>query len=72
MTRWRRRSTLRQRFLHADHRAAAHWLAIIQLAPANAIGWRQEIVSAYAEWTGRMNGLGHAADAEISREPNRS
>ncbi|WP_305969673.1 MULTISPECIES: hypothetical protein [unclassified Mameliella] len=55
--------------LHADHQAGAHWLAIIQLAPANAIGWRQEIVSAYAEWTGRMNGLGQAADAEISREP---
>ncbi|MBB3713441.1 hypothetical protein FHS00_003045 [Limimaricola variabilis] len=55
-------------FLHTDHQAGARWLAIIQLAPANAIGWRQEIVSAYAEWTGRMNGLGHAADAEISRE----
>ncbi|MDD9709506.1 hypothetical protein PVW53_19740 [Seohaeicola sp. SP36] len=56
-------------FLHTDHQAGARWLAIIQSAPANAIGWRQEIVSAYAEWTGRMNGLGHAADAEISREP---
>lgn len=56
-------------FLHTDHQAGARWLAIIQSAPANAIGWRQEIVSAYAGWTGRMNGLGHAADAEISREP---
>jgi len=56
--------------LHADHREAAQWLAIIQSAPAGAIGWRQEIVSAYADWTGRMNGLGYAADAEISREPN--
>ena len=55
---------------HADHRAAAQWLAIIQSAPEGAIGWRQEIVSAYADWTGRMNGLGYAADAEISREPN--
>jgi hypothetical protein len=55
--------------LHTDHQAAARWLAIIQSAPAKAIGWRQEIVSAYAEWTGRMNGLGYAADAEISREP---
>ena len=56
--------------LHADHRAAAQWLAMIQSAPAGAIGWRQEIVSAYAEWTGRMNGLGYAADAEVSRDPN--
>ena len=56
--------------LHADHRAAAQWLAIIQSAPAGAIGWPQEIVSAYADWTGRMNGLGYAADAELSREPN--
>lgn len=44
--------------LHADHREAAQWLAIIQSAPAGAIGWRQEIVSAYADWTGRMNGVG--------------
>jgi len=56
--------------LHADHRAAAQWLAMIQSAPAGAIGWRQEIVSAYAEWTGRINGLGYAADAEVSRDPN--
>lgn len=56
--------------LHADHLAAAQWLAIMQSAPAGAIGWRQEIVSAYADWTGRMNGLGYPADAEISREPN--
>ena len=43
---------------------------MIQSAPAGAIGWRQEIASAYAEWTGRMNGLGYAADAEVSRDPN--
>jgi len=55
--------------LHADHRAAAQWLAIIQSAPEGAIGWRQEVVSAYADWTGRMNGLGYPADAEISCEP---
>lgn len=56
--------------LHADHCAAAQWLAIVQSAPEEAISWRQEIVSAYADWTGRMNGLGCAADAEISREPS--
>ncbi|TCP30397.1 ATP-binding protein [Sphingomonas sp. BK235] len=56
--------------LHVDHQAAGQWLAMIQLAPAGAIGWRQEIVSAYAEWTGRMNGLGYAEDAEVSRDPN--
>lgn len=56
--------------LQVDHRAAAQWLAIIESAPAGAIGWRQEIVSAYADWTGRMNGLGYAADAEISRDSN--
>jgi len=56
--------------VHADQRAAAQWLAIIQSAPAGTIGWRQEIVSAYADWTGRMNGLGYAANAEISREPS--
>lgn len=57
-------------FLHTDHQAAARWLAIIQSAPAKAISWRQEVVSAYAAWTGRINGLGYAADTEISREPN--
>lgn len=56
--------------LHADHQAAAQWLAIIQSTPAGAISWRQEIVSAYAEWTGRMNGLGYATDVEVSRDPN--
>ncbi|EGJ19630.1 hypothetical protein RSWS8N_15759 [Cereibacter sphaeroides WS8N] len=56
--------------LHTDHKAAARWLEIIQSAPAKAIGWRQEVVSAYVDWTGRMNGLGCPADAEISGEPN--
>ncbi|PTM47229.1 hypothetical protein C8J24_0615 [Sphingomonas aerolata] len=56
--------------LHVDHQAAAQWLAMIQSAPVGTIGWRQEVVSAYADWTGRMNGLGYGADAEISREPN--
>ncbi len=56
--------------LHIDHQAAARWLAIIQSAPAGAISWRQEIVSDYADWTGRMNGLGYAADVEISHEPS--
>lgn len=56
--------------LRVDHRAAARWLAMIHSAPTGAIEWRQEIVSAYADWTGRMNGLGYPADAEISRELN--
>ncbi|QPH55583.1 hypothetical protein [Pontivivens ytuae] len=54
--------------LYTNHKAAACWLAIVRSAPAEAIGWRQEIVSAYIDWTGRMNGLGYAADAELSRE----
>lgn len=56
--------------LHTDHQAAARWLAIIQSAPPKSIGWRQDIVSTYADWTGRINGLGCAAETEISREPN--
>jgi hypothetical protein len=56
--------------LHIDHRSAAQWLAMIQSLPAGAIEWRQEIVSAYFDWTGRMNGLGYAVDTEISCEAN--
>ncbi|MER9395432.1 MULTISPECIES: hypothetical protein [unclassified Mesorhizobium] len=56
--------------VHVDSAAAAQWLAMIQAAPKGSIGWRQEVVAAYADWTARMNGLGLSVDIEIDRDPH--
>lgn len=56
--------------LHVDSGAAAHWLSIIRNAPKGFIGWAQEVRVAYADWTGRINGLGLSIDVEIDREPS--
>ncbi|MER9489609.1 hypothetical protein NKI50_27150 [Mesorhizobium sp. M0563] len=56
--------------VHVDSAAAAQWLAMIQAAPKGSIGWRQEVVAAYADWTARMNGLGLSVDTEIDRDPH--
>ncbi|MER9947370.1 hypothetical protein [Mesorhizobium sp. M0047] len=56
--------------VHVDSTAAAQWLAMIQAAPKGSIGWRQEVVAAYADWTARMNGLGLSVDTEIDRDPH--
>ncbi|MGX8014376.1 hypothetical protein ACVDG8_038205 (plasmid) [Mesorhizobium sp. ORM8.1] len=56
--------------VHVDSSAAAQWLAMIQAAPKGSIGWRQEVVAAYADWTARMNGLGLSVDIEIDRDPH--
>lgn len=56
--------------LHVDSGAAAHWLTIIRDAPKGSVGWAQEIRVAYADWTGRINGLGLPADVETDREPS--
>lgn len=55
--------------IHVDSRAAARWLAMIEAGPRSRIAWRQEVTSAYLDWTSRMNGLGLPVEAEIDREP---
>lgn len=56
--------------IHVDSAAAAQWLAMIKAAPKGSVEWRQEVVSAYADWTARMNGLGLSVDIEIDRDPH--
>lgn len=56
--------------VYVDSAAAAQWLAIIRAAPKRSIGWRQEVVAAYADWTARMNGWGLSVDIEIDRDPH--
>lgn len=55
--------------IHVDSRAAARWLAMIEAGPQSRIAWRQEVTTAYLDWTSRMNGLGLPVEAEIDREP---
>lgn len=51
---------------------AAQWLSIMVEAKLAAIEtWLPEIVSAYAHWTARANGLGLNGAAEIERPPSR-
>lgn len=54
--------------IHVDSAAAARWLCIVRAAPRGSIGWSDEVVEAYLDWTNRMNGLGLPADVEIGRE----
>lgn len=62
-------STQKPSIIHVDSRAAAQWLAMIEAGPKSAIGWRQEITSAYLNWTATMNGLGLPVETEVDREP---
>ncbi|MBB2671520.1 UNVERIFIED_ORG: hypothetical protein GGE44_001071 [Rhizobium esperanzae] len=55
--------------IHVDSRAAARWLAMVETGPKSAIPWRQEVTSAYLDWTSRMNGLGMPVEAEIDHKP---
>lgn len=55
--------------IHADSRAAAQWLKMIEAGAKGVIEWRKEVAAAYLDWTMRMNGLGLPAEAEIDREP---
>ncbi len=55
--------------VHADSRSAAQWVKMIEAGSKGVIGWRQEVVAAYLDWTMRMNGLGLPVEAEIDREP---
>lgn len=55
--------------LHVDSSAAAQWLTIIREAPAGTMSWSRDVMTAYADWTGRISGLGLAADVETDREP---
>lgn len=55
--------------IHVDSRAAAQWLAMFEAGPKSAIAWRQEVTSAYLDWTARINGQGLPVEAEMDREP---
>lgn len=54
--------------VRADSQAAAQWLGMVRSAPNGSIGWEQEVVEAYSEWTDRMNGLGLPGETEIERD----
>jgi hypothetical protein len=56
--------------IHVDSQLAAKWLALLNGAPAGSIGWASEIVDAYSDWSARINGMGHPAEAEIDRSPD--
>lgn len=55
--------------VHVDSRSAAQWLKMIEAGSKGVINWRQEVATAYLDWTMRMNGLELPAEAEIEREP---
>lgn len=56
--------------IHVDSRAAAQWLKVVGTAPKGSVGWVQEIVDIYGNWTSRINGLGRPVDDEIGNEPS--
>ena len=56
--------------IHVDSRAAAQWLKVVGSAPKGSVGWVQEIVDIYGDWTSRINGLGRPVYDEIDNEPS--
>lgn len=53
--------------IHADSQAAGLWLGLVTDGKLPA--WYSEIVTAYASWSAKMNGLGQPPEVEIDREP---
>jgi hypothetical protein len=56
--------------LHVDSNAAATWLQLLNDPKAKDLDWGGEVVSAYADWSGRINGAGLPAYAEADRSPS--
>jgi hypothetical protein len=56
--------------LHVNSNAAAAWLQLLNDPQAKDLDWGGEVVSAYAGWSGRINGAGLSADAEVDRSPS--
>jgi hypothetical protein len=56
--------------IHVGSQSAAKWLALLNGAPAGSIRWAGEIVDTYSDWSARINGMGHPAEAEIDRAPD--
>ncbi len=56
--------------IHVDSKSAARWLALLNGAPAGSVEWGSEIVEVYSDWSARINGMGHPAEAEIDRAPD--
>jgi hypothetical protein len=56
--------------IHINSQSAAKWLALLNSAPAGSIEWAGEIVDAYCDWSARINGMGHPAEAEVDRSPD--
>lgn len=53
--------------IHVDSQAAGLWLGLLTNRTLPA--WCSEIVTAYAGWSAKMNGLGQPPEAEVDREP---
>ena len=56
--------------LQVDSNAAAAWLRLLNDPEAKDLGWGSEIVSAYAAWSGMINGAQLPADVEVDRSPS--
>jgi hypothetical protein len=56
--------------IHVDSRAAAQWLKVMGSAPQGSVGWAQQIVEVYGDWSSRINGLSQPLDDVIGNEPS--
>lgn len=57
--------------LRPDTQRAAAWLGLAGGPGAGAdAGWIPEVIAAYADWTGRLNGAGLDLDADVERVPD--
>ncbi|BBB10389.1 hypothetical protein [Sphingopyxis sp. EG6] len=56
--------------LHVNSDAAAAWLQLLNDPEAKRLDWGGEVVSAYADWSGRVNGVRLPSDAEIDYSPS--
>lgn len=56
--------------VRVESQAAAKWLRLLNEPACKSVGWAGEIVAAYFGWSGRINGAGLPADAEVDRSPS--
>jgi hypothetical protein len=56
--------------IHLESQSAAKWLRLLNTPAGRNLGWATEIVAAYSGWSGKINGSGLPAEAEVDQLPS--
>jgi hypothetical protein len=56
--------------IRVDSQSAAKWLRLLNEPSTDVVGWSGEIVTAYSNWSGQINGARLPAEAEVDHSPS--